>query len=228
MNDDTLVVEARSLSKSYAQGDAVLDVLVDVNLPVQRGERIVVLGRSGSGKSTLLHLLAGLTDPTQGEVWVQGECLNRLSADGRAAVRRRAMGFVYQFHHLLPEFNALENVAMPLRLAGVRSDDAKSRAEAALHSVALDNRLSHQPAELSGGERQRVAIARALVSQPKLILADEPTGNLDRDNADEVFALMCDLTRETGAAYVVATHDPLLARDATRVVRLDHGRIIDN
>ncbi len=224
---NSLVVEARGLSKSYAQGDAVLDVLIDVDLPVRGAERIVVLGRSGSGKSTLLHLLAGLTEPSHGEVWVQGQCLNHLSANGRAAMRRRTMGFIYQFHHLLPEFTALENVAMPLQLAGVGARQARERSEAALHSVALGSRLSHRPAELSGGERQRVAIARALVSKPRLILADEPTGNLDRDTADEVFALMCGLTRETGAAYVVATHDPSLSRDATRVVRLDHGRIVD-
>ena len=222
-----LVVEARGLSKRYTQGDAVLDVLVDVDLPVAPGERIVVLGRSGSGKSTLLHLLAGLTLPSRGEVWVEGRCLNHLSADGRAAVRRAAMGFVYQFHHLLLEFSAVENVAMPLRLSGIGAAEARERAEAALARVMLSQRLTHLPAQLSGGERQRVAIARAIVSEPRLLLADEPTGNLDRDNADEVFALMCDLTRETGAAYVVATHDPLLGRDATRVVRLEQGQIVD-
>ena len=226
--DTSLVIDARAVGKTYVQGDALLEVLVDVDLPVAAGERIVVLGRSGSGKSTLLHLLAGLTEPSSGEVWVQGKCLTSTSADGRADVRRRTMGFVYQFHHLLPEFSAVENVAMPLRLAGVRASEALERAEATLASVLLAGRLAHRPAQLSGGERQRVAIARALVSRPKLILADEPTGNLDRDNADEVFALMCDLTRETGAAYVVATHDPLLTRDATRVVRLEQGRIVDD
>ena len=221
------VVEARGLGKTYHQGDASLDVLVDVDLPVAAGERIVVLGRSGSGKSTLLHLLAGLTEPSRGEVWVAGRCLNHLSADGRAAVRGETFGFVYQFHHLLPEFSALENVSMPLRLAGMPRNEAFDRAEAGLMRVMLGGRLTHRPAQLSGGERQRVAIARALVHEPKLILADEPTGNLDRENADEVFALMCHLTRETGAAYVVATHDQMLAQDATRIVRLADGRIID-
>lgn len=222
-----LAIEAKSLCKDYVQGDFLLHVLAEVNLPVAAGERIVVLGRSGSGKSTLLHLLAGLIDPSSGDVWVEGVRMNRLSPNERAAVRRRSMGFVYQFHHLLPEFSALENVMMPLRLNGYAASEARQRAETSLDHVMLRQRLSHRPAELSGGERQRVAIARALVSRPKLLLADEPTGNLDRENADEVFSLMCELTRETGAAYVVATHDPLLTRDATRVVRLESGRIVD-
>ncbi len=232
MNDQktastSLAIEARAVCKNYRQGDALLGVLADVDLPVAAGERIVVLGRSGSGKSTLLHLLAGLIDPSSGEVWVRGVCMNRLSANERASVRRHNMGFVYQFHHLLPEFSALENVMMPLRLNGCAMRESRRRAEATLDQVKLRQRLTHRPAELSGGERQRVAIARALVSKPTLLLADEPTGNLDRENADEVFSLMCELTRETGAAYVVATHDPLLTKDATRVVRLESGRIVN-
>lgn len=223
----SLAIEAKALCKDYMQGDFLLHVLADVNLPVAAGERIVVLGRSGSGKSTLLHLLAGLIDPTSGDVWVEGVCMNRLSSNERAAVRRRSMGFVYQFHHLLPEFSALENVMMPLRLNGCSVSESRQRAHAALKDVTLHQRRGHLPAELSGGERQRVAIARALVSRPKLLIADEPTGNLDRENADEVFSLMCELTKETGAAYVVATHDPLLTKDATRVVRLESGRIAD-
>ena len=223
----SLAIEAKALCKNYMQGDFLLNVLADVNLPVAAGERIVVLGRSGSGKSTLLHLLAGLIDPSSGDVWVEGVCMNRLSANERAAVRRRSMGFVYQFHHLLPEFSALENVMMPLRLNGCSVSESRERADAVLSDVMLHARRGHRPAELSGGERQRVAIARALVSRPKLLLADEPTGNLDRENAEEVFALMCELTRQTGAAYVVATHDPLLTKDATRVLRLESGRIAD-
>lgn len=231
MNDQrigsSLAIEAKALCKDYVQGDFILHVLADVDLPVAAGERIVVLGRSGSGKSTLLHLLAGLIDPTSGDVWVEGVCMNRLSANERAAVRRRSMGFVYQFHHLLPEFSALENVMMPLRLNGLSVAESRQRADAALEDVGLKQRRHHRPAEMSGGERQRVAIARALVSKPKVLLADEPTGNLDREHADEVFALMCELTKQTGAAYVIATHDRLLIRGATRVVRLDSGRISD-
>ena len=224
---DGLTVETKALSKHYAQGDARLQVLVDVELAIGQGERVVVLGRSGSGKSTLLHLIAGLIDPSSGDVWVEGERINQLSANARAAVRRRTMGFVYQFHHLLPEFSALENVMMPLRLNGCSVAEARTRSEAALDDVMLRQRKDHRPAQLSGGERQRVAIARALVATPKLLLADEPTGNLDRENADEVFTLMRELTKQTGAAYVVASHDPLLTKDATRVLQLESGRIID-
>ena len=222
-----LVIEARELCKEYSQGSALVKVLDGVDLPVAAGERIVVLGPSGSGKSTLLHLLAGLTDPSSGEVWVEGACLNQLSSNARAGVRRSTMGFVYQFHHLLQEFSALENVMMPLRLRGLPRSESRVLAEAALEDVMLSQRSAHRPSQLSGGERQRVAVARALVSKPKLILADEPTGNLDRDNASEVFQLMCRLTRETGAAYVVATHDVLLTEDASRVVRLESGRLVD-
>ncbi len=221
------VAHAKGLGKQYLQGDSRLEVLIDINLAVAAGERVVVLGRSGSGKSTLLHLLGGLMAPSSGEVWVHGHCMSRLSANESAAVRRRSMGFVYQFHHLLPEFSALENVMMPLRLGGCGLAECRVRAETALQEVNLHERRTHRPAALSGGERQRVAIARALVTRPKLLLADEPTGNLDRENAQEIFALLNRLISETGAACVLATHDALLTRDATRVVRLECGRMID-
>lgn len=221
------ILEARELCKEFSQAGASLRVLAGINLPVNSGERVVVLGRSGSGKSTLLHLLAGLSDPSSGDIWVDGVCLNQLSSNERALVRRRNMGFVYQFHHLLPEFTALENVMMPLRLRGLSLAEARDRAEAALGDVMLSTRALHRPSKLSGGERQRVAVARALVSRPKLILADEPTGNLDKENAREVFNLMRALTRESGTAYVLATHDSLLTEDATRVVKLELGCLVD-
>lgn len=227
MSEQGLVLEVRELCKNFSQAGESLRVLAGIDLPVRPGERIVVLGRSGSGKSTLLHLLAGLADPTSGSVWVDGVCLNRLSSNDRALVRRQTMGFVYQFHHLLPEFTALENVMMPLRLRGCSRAEARERAQAALQDVMLAERASHRPARLSGGERQRVAVARALVSKPKLVLADEPTGNLDRENARDVFNLMRALTRESDTAYVLATHDTLLTEDATRVVKLELGRLVD-
>ncbi|HEX7035958.1 MAG TPA: ABC transporter ATP-binding protein [Pseudomonadales bacterium] len=219
------VLEASGLIKSYAQGPDRIEVLRGVDLTVAPGERVAVLGRSGSGKSTLLHLLAGLDEPDAGRVRVGGHDMTAASPARRAWLRNRYMGFVYQMHHLLPEFSALENVAMPLRLGGVAAGEAAREAEQMLAEVGLSHRLKHRPAALSGGERQRVAVARALVGSPLVVLADEPTGNLDRENAEQVFRLMCRLSDEHGIGFVIVTHDESLLGDVHRVQRLVDGRI---
>jgi lipoprotein-releasing system ATP-binding protein len=210
MNDRAL--HCAGVTKTYVQGSAPIHVLRGVELEVARAERVAILGRSGSGKSTLLHILGGLADGDAGEVWVAGECISRMSSGARARFRNRQLGFVYQLHHLLPEFTALENVAMPLLLGGHRPKDAMARAEEMLDAVGLGDRATHRPNQLSGGERQRVAIARALVARPALVLADEPTGNLDRDSAEGVFQLMVALAEQVGTAFVVVTHDEALAQ----------------
>lgn len=220
-----VVLRADGLVKSFVQGQQRVGVLHGVSLTVGRGERVAIIGRSGSGKSTLLHLLAGLDDPDSGAVAVAGTPIGPLSAAGRAALRNRWMGFVYQMHHLLPEFSALENVAMPLRLGGMRARAAAAEAGAMLAAVGLGHRLGHRPAALSGGERQRVAVARALVGNRLVVLADEPTGNLDRDNAEQVFDLMCRLSDERGVAFVIVTHDESMLGGVHRVLRLVDGRI---
>ena len=217
------VLRAERLAKSFRQGGERIDVLAGIDCAVAAGERIAVVGRSGAGKSTLLHILAGLDDPDAGEVWVAGTPMVRASPEQRAKIRNRHMGFIYQLHHLLPEFTALENVAMPLRLRGCGRAEARQRANAMLREVGLENRTRHRPAELSGGERQRVAVARALVSRPKVVLADEPTGNLDKDSARQVFRLMCTLSDQTGAAFVLVTHDENMIQGVHRVLRLDNG-----
>ncbi|MEQ8861364.1 MAG: ATP-binding cassette domain-containing protein [Pseudomonadales bacterium] len=222
-NGPVLVAEA--LCKSYAQGPDRIDVLQGVDLRVGRGERVAVIGRSGSGKSTLLHVLAGLDDPDSGRVLVGGEDMTAASPAQRARLRNRCMGFVYQLHHLLPEFSALENVAMPLRLGGVDAASAARQSREMLAAVGLEQRLRHRPAALSGGERQRVAVARALIGSPLVVLADEPTGNLDRDNAEQVFRLMCKLSDERGIGFVIVTHDEGLLGNVHRVLRLVDGRI---
>lgn len=217
------VIECNHLAKSYEDGDLKVDVLMDVNLQVQRAERVAIVGRSGAGKSTLLHLLGGLDIPTQGEVIIDGINIAKISETRRAKLRNRSLGFVYQFHHLLPEFTAVENVAMPLMLRGSKPALAMAKAEYVLQQVGLEKRMQHRPVELSGGERQRAAFARALVTEPKCVLADEPTGNLDNYNAERLHDLMIELNETHKTSFVIVTHDETLAQRMDRVLILDAG-----
>lgn len=221
------VLRCVDLGKRYVEGPETVEVLSGVNLDLQPGERISIVGSSGSGKTTLLNLLGGLDTPSQGGVWLAGEELSRLGEKARGLLRNRAMGFVYQFHHLLPEFSALENVCMPLLIGATPISEAQERAAQLLKRVGLGHRLSHKPAELSGGERQRVAIARALINQPKVVLLDEPTGNLDQHTAHSIQELMLELSDSLSTAFLIVTHDLALAAQMDRCLKLADGQLAD-
>lgn len=220
-----MLMECRRVSRRYQDGDQYLDVLKDIDLQIAAGEMLAIVGSSGSGKSTLLHCMGGLDRPTSGEIIYQGRAIHQWHANQLADWRNQELGFIYQFHHLLPEFTALENVAMPLLIAGKAVPAAQARAQQLLERVGLNQRQHHRPAELSGGERQRVAIARALANQPRLVLADEPTGNLDDTTAEQVVDLLVELNQELETAFVIVTHDQALAAKLPRTLTLHHGQL---
>ena len=223
----TIVLHAENLGKTYSEGNLTTPVFANLQLSVKAGETVAIVGASGAGKSTLLHLLGGLDSATSGEVIVAGQAISKLSESARGDLRNKALGFVYQFHHLLPEFTALENVMMPLLIRGAKVSQAKKEAQVLLERVGLSHRLHHKPGELSGGERQRSAVARALVTKPACVLGDEPTGNLDEKTAASVFDLLLELNREQGTALVLVTHDRRLAKKLSRTLELTQGQLSD-
>jgi len=222
------ILEARNVHKNFKQGPVTLEVLQGVNIAVATGERIAIVGASGSGKTTLLQILGGLDRPTSGHVLIDGKDIHEQSEQQRGALRNRALGFVYQFHHLLPEFSALENVAMPLLVRRMKVSEARDLARQVLERVGLGERLGHRPDQLSGGERQRAAVARALVTKPQIVLADEPTGNLDGTNAEAVFALMLELNKELRTSLIVVTHDMRLASRMERIFAIERGILTES
>lgn len=226
MKQQNAVLSCRNLGKRYDEGPESVVVLEGLQLELFAGERVAIVGSSGSGKSTLLNMLGGLDTPSEGSVWLAGEQLSALSETARGLLRNRALGFVYQFHHLLAEFTALENVCMPLLIGKTSIPEARERATALLTRVGLGHRLNHKPSELSGGERQRVAIARALVNRPGLVLLDEPTGNLDQHTAEGIQELMRELSEGSNTAFLVVTHDMQLARQMDRMLRLQDGKLV--
>lgn len=220
------ILECTDLCKSYDEGARKLDILKNIDFSVEQGKRIAIIGASGSGKSTLLNVLGGLDVPDSGEVRINGEAFSTLSNNQRGRIRNRSLGFVYQFHHLLPEFTAAENVAMPMRIGGAKKQDISDRVDMLLSRVGLKDRAKHRPAALSGGERQRVAIARALATEPECVLLDEPTGNLDKTNAQNVHALLTELSDTVSTSFVIVTHDEQLASTLDEVYTLEDGVLL--